>query len=165
MSAKHAVNFIAAIDSKRGMAKEGKIPWNLPLDVRHYRHDIEHHLCLMGWGTFASYGFKPLPDSKTVVITEKETEPVDGVHFVRDFNEVFDTLDQDLWVIGGGNVFAQLLPRATRLYLTRVKSDFNCDVFFPEFATLFQLVEHDDPYCEGELEYTFEEWERREYVP
>ncbi len=153
------IKFIAAIDEKNGLAKNGVIPWDLPTDKQFFRDSISSGIGLMGWGTFVSNGKRPFPTSpRNVVITSRDVS-FDGVEIIHNLDEFINNTDEDIWVIGGGNVFEQLLPKATQLYITRVSVDYGCDVFFPEFETGFELVSSSETNQENGIEFCFQIWE------
>ncbi len=152
------VKFISAIDDKRGIAKAQKLPWRLPTDQKFFRSALASAPGLMGWNTFASNGYKPYEKSpKTFLITHRDGV-YPGVEVIHDLPRFMELLAHDLWVIGGGEVFSQLLPYATHLYLTRVSGDFDCDVFFPEFEGMFELAESKPPRKENSVEFMFQTW-------
>lgn len=153
------IRCIAAIDDKYGLAKAGKIPWKLPSDIAYYNAKIRHTTVLMGWGTFVSMGQKPVPTSRTIVVTHNVINNP-NVETIDDIPAYIAALDTDLWVIGGGQIFAQTLEAADELYLTRVEGDFDCDVLFPPFEHLFRRVQVGKPQQENGITFRFEIWRR-----
>lgn len=153
------IRLIAAIDDKNGIAKDGKLPWNLPSDRQYFRDQIEDSTILMGWNTFKSNNFQAFPNAKNIILSSK-SETQKNVRFITEIKLFLKLIKVDLWVIGGGQVFAQLIPRAQELYLTRVKGDFNCDVFFPEFESDFHRVHQSVQDKENGTEFCYEVWER-----
>lgn len=153
-----AVKFIAAIDEKRGLAKNHKLPWDLPTDRNFFRDSIASASGLMGWNTFADNNHKPYKTSpNTFVITHRDAE-YDGVEIIHELDNFVEEFTKDLWVIGGGDVFSQLLDKATHLYLTRVEGDYDCDVFFPEFEDKFILEKQWPKQIENGIGYQIELW-------
>lgn len=160
------VKFIAAIDDKLGIAKTrtgtpGIIPWKLPTDQKYFRDKLENGPVVMGWGTFAANGFKPYGNGSNIVITRRDTEAIPGVWVVHDAVEFFQKNQQDIWVAGGGQIFKDALPYATQLYLTRVKGDFDCDIFFPEFKNKFVLVNEEPAQTENGISFKYQIWHRK----
>nr|AIA14641.1 Dihydrofolate reductase [uncultured bacterium] len=154
------IKFIAAIDDKRGIAKAGKIPWDVPSDRKYFREHVKPGPVVMGWNTFESNGQKPYGDGKNTVITRRD-ESAPGVAVVHDLEAFFKNLDEDIWVAGGGQVFTAALPYATTLYVTRVKGDYNCDVFFPEFENDFVLSHEEPAQVENGVQYQYQVWQRK----
>lgn len=154
-----SIKFIAAIDETYGLARKGKIPWDLPSDRKFFRDSISSGVGLMGWNTFVSNNKRPFPTSPRNVVITHHTESFDGVEIIHDLQAFLDRTDDDIWVIGGGDVFRQLLPRATHLVLTRVQGTYECDVFFPEFEDSFICTDPGEIRQENGTEYRVEVWE------
>lgn len=151
------VKFIAAIDDKRGIAKRQKIPWKLPIDVKYFKDKVATGPVVMGYKTYASNGHRPFSKFENVVFTHNKVA-VYNVAVEHDLPSYFKNLDHDVWVAGGGEIFGAALPYATKLYITRVSGDYNCDVFFPEFENNFELTEKSDDRQENGITYRFEIW-------
>ncbi|MBA2279135.1 dihydrofolate reductase [Candidatus Saccharibacteria bacterium] len=154
------IKIIAAIDSKRGLAKAGKIPWNLPADRSYFRKHVEDGPVAMGWNTYVSNKYKPYGKGKNIIFTRQREKP-DDVAISKDAIRFFSKLKEDIWVAGGGQVYKAALPYATHLYLTRVEGNFQCDVFFPEFEDKFKLAHKEKLKTENNTKYQFEIWERK----
>lgn len=153
------IKCIAAIDDKRGLSKDGDIPWNIAEDRQFFRDSISTGVGLMGWNTFESNGLKPFPTSPRNVVLTHNDGVYQGVELIHDLDSFLDRTDDDIWIIGGGELFEQVLHRATHLYLTRVSGDFGCDVFFPEFEDTFRLVEKSEQHTAGVTDYVYELWQ------
>lgn len=123
----------------RVIGRDNKIPWHLPEDFRWFKQCTTGQVILMGRKTFESLG-KPLPNRTNVVVSRSAELP--GVEIVRDlesFNpEAYS--GREVWVIGGAEIYTQLLPKCTDLYLTVVQRDVEGDAYFPEFESLFEFV-------------------------
>ncbi len=152
------IRFIVAIDSKRGMSKNGVIPWDTPSDRQYFVDHVEEGPVAMGWNTFVTNKLKPYGHGKNTVITRNHKK-VDGVEVAPDAAEYFRDLEEDTWVAGGGQIFTEALPYATHLYITRIEGDFDCDVFFPEFEDDFVLTYSDKPKIENNVKFTYQIWE------
>lgn len=155
------VRLIAAIDDKLGIAKKGKIPWDLPSDRKYFRDHIKLGPVVMGWKTFASNKFKPYGEGANTVITKRDTESIPGVWVAHSAHEFFEKNRQDIWVAGGGQIFKEALPYATELYLTRVSGNFDCDMFFPEFYNTFELAEEKQERSENGIVFKYQVWKRK----
>jgi dihydrofolate reductase len=128
---------IAAMAQNRVIGRAGTIPWHLPEDFRWFKRTTTGGVVLMGRKTFASLG-KPLPDRVNVVVTRGESIP--GVETVRDLAE-FDPAryaPREVWLIGGAELYRQLLPRCSDLYLTLVRREVEGDAYFPPFEDDFE---------------------------
>lgn len=140
---------IVAIDRRRGLAKQGFQPWYIPEDEQYFTDQTKKYggQALYGSRTFElSLLRKPLADRQNYLLTRDKT-PVDGVQVVNDLEKFLaDFQDKDLWVIGGANVFAQVMTagKADELYITHIEADFGCNQFFPEYDQGFELAEKSD---------------------
>lgn len=130
---------IAAMSLNRVIGVDGKIPWHLPDDFKWFKQITSGHVVLMGRKTFESLG-RPLPNRLNIVVTRRGEIP--GVTTISD-PAAFDPaqFEPDVFVIGGAEIYAQLLPRCSDLYLSVVNREVEGDAFFPEFESLFELKE------------------------
>ncbi len=141
------IRLIAAIDRQKGIGKHGGQPWNIPEDEQHFTDLTKSHgaIILVGSTTFQTFK-GPLADRKNYVLTH-DKNPIDGVETVQDLKKFLrDFQSEDLWVIGGANLFSQVieLGLADELYLTKIEADFGCHQFFPTFEDHFALSEQGD---------------------
>jgi len=125
---------IAAVARNRGIGYKGELPWNLPEDMRRFKQITSGHAVLMGRKTFEALG-KSLPNRRNVVLTHRA---LPGIETYAAIDAALAALaDQQLvFVIGGGEVYAQLLDNADHRYLTHVHRDVTADAFFPPFEHL-----------------------------
>lgn len=157
----HNVRYIAAIDDQNGLAKNQKLPWKIPTDQHFFRSQLTSAANLMGWNTFATNKHRPyVTNQRTFVVTDRQ-EDVEGVELVYDLADFIESFNEDLWVVGGGQIFSQLLDHATELVLTRVKGDYDCDVVFPAFERDFKLAESGQWQTENGYEFQFQTWIRK----
>ncbi len=137
---------VAAMSENRVIGRDGKIPWHLPEDFKWFKRLTIGGVILMGRKTYESIGAKPLPQRMNVVLSRTANFP--EVTVVRSLEEL-DTsaLDCEIFVIGGAEIYRQLLPLCTDLYLTVVKREVEGDTLFPEFEDRFIkiAVVLDDP--------------------
>ncbi|SRR5581483_7759917 len=142
---------IAAMSLNRVIGRDGKIPWHLPEDFRWFKKMTTGNVVLMGRKTFESLG-KPLPNRTNIVVTRR-AEPA-GVETVRDLAQ-FDTgkFASDVFVIGGAEIYAQLLPRCSDLYLSVVQREVEGDAFFPPFEELFDFAGVIERHAEFEVRH------------
>lgn len=130
---------IAAMSSNRVIGAAGKIPWRLPEDMKFFKRTTFGHVVLMGRKTFESLG-KPLPGREHWVVSRGADFP--GVRMIRDLAGIAEPADgRELFLIGGAELYAQLLPRCSELLLTHVKGEVEGDAFFPPFEGMFDAEE------------------------
>ena len=148
---------IAALARNRVIGRDGKLPWHLPEDLKRFKQLTTGHTVVMGRKSFESIG-KPLPDRRNVVLS---SHPVPGIETYTSISDLLKALSAEstVFIIGGGEVFRQMLPLADALYLTLLDHDVEGDTFFPEYEHLigntFRLV-HQEPR-EG---FSFVDYER-----
>jgi dihydrofolate reductase len=124
---------VAAVAANGVIGRDQQLPWQLPADLQHFKAVTIGKPILMGRRTFASIG-RALPGRRNLLLTRTvERVPVAGIEVVRTLDEAIDRCAgvEELCVIGGAEVYRAALPRATRLYLTRVHADVAGDVLFP----------------------------------
>ena len=173
-------NIIVAFDSKRGIGKNGKLPWKMPGDLKHFK-DItcktvsgdKQNAVIMGRKTWESLPeqFRPLPGRVNIVITKNDKLNLpQGVLRVSSLDMAFEILESSdlqskiggVFVIGGGSVFFDAInkPQCKKIYATHILSEFDCDVFFPEFQDTFSLTASSSHQSEQSTEYYFAEYKQ-----
>jgi dihydrofolate reductase len=119
------------------IGKGNDLPWHLPEDLKHFKEITLGKTVLMGRKTFESIFArlkKPLPGRKNVVITRQENYKVpEGVLVFPSLDIAFQKLaSEDIYVIGGAEIYKQALPFASKMFITKVKGNYEGDAFFPE---------------------------------
>jgi dihydrofolate reductase len=114
------VALIAAKAENGVIGREGELPWHLPADLKHFKALTTGHAIVMGRKTFESIG-RLLPDRRTVIVTRNPNYQQEGATVVRRFEDAVTLGEtEDIFVIGGAEIFRRSLPLADRLYLTVV---------------------------------------------
>lgn len=159
------INFIVAIDEKRGMANDKGIPWQgkVPADMTQFRQKTLHHPVLMGYRTYEEFP-EPLGDRINFVVTRPGTKLRPGFEVVEDPVDYLKQAKEDVWVIGGAALFEQLLPYADELHITALDGDFNCTKFFPEYHQQFTQIYRGDDITQNGITYRFETWKTNKKV-
>lgn len=127
-----ALVLVAALDSVGGIGRGNALPWRLPDDLKRFKALTLGHPVLMGRRTAESLG-RALPGRENLVLTRSGRVPFDGMRAVASLDAAIAAAGAGpLFVIGGGEVYALALPRATRLHLTHVHTVVEgADAFFP----------------------------------
>ena len=147
------IKMILACDLNGVIGNNGELPWgrSLPYDLNHFKELTEGHIVVMGRKTFESLGSKPLPNRENVVLTSNPTAYKNGkyLYHVDSVERVFNEYDlvagsQDLWIIGGMNVYKQFMPYVQEIHLTEVQAEFKGDTgldseFVDELESNFYL--------------------------
>ncbi len=129
---------IAAMASNRVIGNHGKIPWHLPADFRWFKQNTLGQVVVMGRKTFESIG-RPLPGRQTIVLSRSLTH-LPTVAVARSIEDLLPMIEDDpreIWVAGGAEVYALLLPHCSDLFMTHVKQEVAGDALFPPFEDRF----------------------------
>ena len=138
------ISIIAAIDKNRGIGRNNKLPWNIPEDLKHFKEITDGHPVIMGRKTFESIG-RALPGRANLVVTGNTSYVPDGVivkHSINDAITYAQSIDPDeIFIIGGGELYKHAIGIAGRLYLTIIDGEFDVDSWFPEYDSDFTIIE------------------------
>ena len=127
------ISLVAALDRNGAIGRGNALPWHLPADLKRFKALTLGHPVLMGRRTAEAIG-RPLPGRRNLVLSRAAGAPFAGVELVHSLDEALAVpgAGEDLMVIGGGEVYALALARATRLLLTHVDTVVDgADAFFP----------------------------------
>ena len=128
------ISIIVAIAENRAIGKDNKLLWHISGDLKRFKQLTTGHTLIMGRNTFLSLPNGALPRRRHIVISDLEGESFDACEMASSIDEAIAMAgsSDECFVIGGGMVYAQFLPMAGKLYLTRVHHSFEADTFFPE---------------------------------
>lgn len=149
------VAVIAAVARNGVIGRAGKLPWHLSADLKRFKELTTGHAIIMGRKTYESIG-RPLPDRRSLVVTRDPSFRANGVEVVGSLDEALAATEGEpkRFVIGGAAIFADALPRADELYLTRVHADVEGDTLFPTFdLTEWRLVEEEPRAADSKNDY------------
>lgn len=131
------ISLLVAMGQNNVIGYENDMPWYLPKDLQYFKEKTTGKTIIMGRKTFESIG-RPLPNRTNIVLTRKENdfpEEVKVIHHINEIKQIAeDNPTEELFVIGGGHVYEQVLPFADRLYVTEIKESFQGDTYFPTFS-------------------------------
>jgi len=131
---------IAAMSLNRVIGAGNQIPWHLPEDFQWFKQTTTGHVLVMGRKTFQSIG-RPLPNRETMVLSRLDFQHP-GVKTIRSLDELPSLVgERQVFVCGGAQIYAQLLPLCAELLLTLVQREVMGDTFFPKFDDRFEMVE------------------------
>jgi dihydrofolate reductase len=148
---------IAAIGEKNELGKDNDLLWHLPDDFKRFKKLTTGHYIIMGRKTFESFP-KPLPNRTHVVITRQKNYSNDHCIVVDNIEKAIKTVENEdvAFVIGGGEIYKQFMPKVDQIELTRVHSKFNADTFFPEIEeNQWELVEEEFHPKDDKHQHTF----------
>lgn len=128
------ITLIAALDEAGCIGKDGRLPWHLSTDLKRFRSLTWGHHLIMGRNTYESIG-RTLPGRTSIVITRKPDFQAPGCLTTTSLEAAIGLAEgqgeSEAFVIGGGQIFSRAMPLASRLHLTRVHAQLECDVYFP----------------------------------
>lgn len=153
---------IVAIDSQHGIGVNNTLPWHLPQDLAHFKRTTTGHPIIMGRKTFDSIG-RALPNRRNIVIS-RGTACHDGVEVVPSIEAALQLVgDTEAFIIGGAQIFTEILPLAERLIVTEIGKNFDCDVFFPPISAQDWIeVAREQHHCEkNDFDYAFVTYQKR----
>ncbi|MDD5507295.1 MAG: dihydrofolate reductase [Bacteroidales bacterium] len=153
------ISIIVAIADNNAIGKDNQLLWHLSEDLRRFKRLTTGHTVVMGKKTFESLPFRPLKNRRNIVLSDAWGEEIDGCEMAYSIEEAMDMMDEgkENFIIGGGSVYRQFLPYATRLYITRVKHTFEADTFFPEIDfSEWNLVEKQENTPDRKNPYPFD---------
>lgn len=156
---------IAAVAENNALGKNNDLLWHLPNDFKRFKEITSGHFIIMGRKTFESFP-KPLPNRTNVIITRQEDYEYEGCIVVSDLNKAIEACskNEDIYIIGGGEIYAQSIVFADQLDITRVHHSFDADVYFPEINPDFWELTHETFHSKDEkhlFDYTFQTFVRR----
>jgi dihydrofolate reductase len=128
------ISIIVAMALNRTIGINNTLPWRCPEDLRHFKSLTMGHHMIMGRKTFDSIG-KPLPGRTTVVVTRNRALQIDGCIVTHTLDEAIKACagDDEIFIVGGAELYAQALPLADTIYLTEIQQDITGDAHFPAF--------------------------------
>ena len=158
MHKKPTISIIAAIGENRELGKDNKLLWHIPEDLKRFKKLTQNHAVIMGRKTYESIG-KPLPDRLNIIITRDKSykpkstvTPVNQLTVVHSLEQAIELakksriydlgsiIKDEIFVIGGGQIFELAFPYAEKLYLTIVEGTYDADTFFPDYSVFNKIV-------------------------
>lgn len=157
------ISLIAMIGKNKELGREGRLIFKIPEDMKYFKEVTMGHKVLMGRKTWESLPGK-LQGRENIVASHREVDGADEV--IADLGQFIEEnkdTEEEIFVIGGGMIYAKALPYAKRLYLTEVDAeDPGADVFFPKFDSEQYDREIVGEGEEGKLKYVFAKYNKKE---
>lgn len=161
---------IAALADNHVIGLDNRMPWHLPADLKHFKAMTLGKPIIMGRKTWDSLG-RPLPGRLNLVVSRQPDLQLEGAETFTSLDAALLRAEQwareqgvdELMLIGGAQLYAQALPQAQRLYLTRIEASPEGDAFFPDYDQAeWQCIDSQAHPAEGDAPaYRFETWQRR----
>ncbi len=132
------ISHIVAASENNVIGQDGDLPWHIPEDLKFFRDMTRHRCCVMGRKTFEALK-TPLPDRLNIIITRQPNYVVPGAIVVASFAEALvvcrehqQKYGEEIFVMGGGEIYLQTLPQTDRIYLTRIHRHYPGETYYPE---------------------------------
>jgi len=142
------MNLIVAVSKNWGIGCENKLLFRIPNDMKHFRAITKGNVVVMGHSTFKSLpGQQPLSDRTNIVLSRDASLSIPGVIVYNSIDALFAELENydasNIFVIGGGVVYKELLQHCNRAYITKIEAELDADTFFPNIDEIpeWKLVE------------------------
>ncbi len=162
------VSQIAAASENNVIGRKLDLPWHIPEDLKFFKDTTKGHIIIQGRKTLESVGFKALPHRLNICVTRQTDLKADPAvvilpsleEAIRFAESKIGEWPEEVFIIGGGEIYEQALPFSDKIYLTRIHTEIaDGDAFFPEIPADFELV-HEDAR-DGDPAYTFQTFERK----
>lgn len=147
------ISIIVAASENNVIGKDNKLLWRLPADLKYFKEITTGHHIIMGRKTFESLG-KPLKDRTNIVITKNIAFRAEGCIIVNSLKWALEIAEkkgeQEVFIIGGGEIFKQALSLTNKIYLTKIFHQFEGDTFFPTLNENEWLLEKNEEHLPDE---------------
>lgn len=154
----HRISAIAIISKNRGLGLENNLLFHIPGELPRFKKITTSHPIIMGRKTYESIG-RLLPGRTNIIITRDVSYGVTGAIMANSLQDAIDAAkkaegNDEIFIIGGGQLFAEALPITDRVYLTVVDAEVPADTFFPEYSVFAKVLEKEEK-MDWDYPYTF----------
>ena len=156
------ITIIVAASENLVIGDKNVLPWYISEDLKHFKKITINHSVIMGRKTFESIG-KPLKDRRNIVISRDKTLKIEGVEVVNSLDDaIYRTKDQnEIFIIGGEQIYKIAMPIATHMHITKVHSNIKGDAFFPAFdENEWKILTQKDSETNEGLKFSFIEYQK-----
>lgn len=152
------ISLIVAMSQNKVIGSNNAMPWHIPGELARFKRITTGHAIIMGRKTFESIG-RVLPNRTNIIITRDSEYKVEGALIVNSLDEALRQAkeadgSEELFIIGGGEIFKQAMPIADKLYLTLVHKDVDGDTYFPDYSMFTKQISREDHEHDG-FSYSF----------
>ena len=156
---------IAAAAENNALGKDNEMVWHLPDDFKRFKQLTTGHHIIMGRKTFESFP-KPLPNRTHIIITRQKEYHPENCIVVGSMEEAIEKAptNEDVFIIGGGEIYNLGLPFSDKIELTKVHADFEADAFFPKIDSEKWVLENEEFHPKDEkhnFDFTFQTFIRK----
>lgn len=157
------LSVIVAMAHNRVIGLNNQMPWHLPADLAWFKKNTLNKPVIMGRKTFESIG-RPLPNRHNIVISrqiESSDNKISNVSWVKSIDEAISLAQaqqpDEVFILGGGNIYQQVLPLIDRLYLTHIDAELQGDTYFPDYLPeQWQVIYQQDHQADEKNSYPYQ---------
>lgn len=160
---------IVAVDKNWAIGKGSDLLVKIPSDQKFFRQETSGHVVVMGRKTLESFpGGMPLKNRTNIVLTRKQNYDGKGALVVHSLEELLEELkkyaDEDIYVVGGGQIYELLLPYCNLIHVTKINFAYEADTYFPNLDEMpeWQITASSEEQTYFDLEFEFLQYERKE---
>ena len=146
------ISIIVAFDKNLAIGKDNKLCWRQSADLKRFKQLTTGKTVVMGRKTYESIG-KPLPNRNNIVLTRSNIE-IENCKVVNSIDDVLKIKD-DVFIIGGGEIYKQFLHLSNKLYVTKIDAEIEADAYFPEFDSDWRIESVDSHLKDDKNEYNY----------
>lgn len=150
------------MSSNRVIGVNNTLPWHISEDLKHFKSLTIGHTIIMGRKTYESIG-RPLPNRRNIVISRNTEASYEGAEVVHSIEDAFSICknDNEVFVIGGSNIYEQALSLVDYIYITEIKKSFSGDAFFPEINKQMWIESSRENHITNDgLEFSFVKYQK-----
>ncbi len=162
------ISLIVAASDNNAIGKDNHLMWHLPEDMKFFKNTTWGFPVIMGRKTFLELGNKALPGRQNIIITRQKNFKAEGAVVVNKLDDALFVAREgdtnEIFVIGGGEIYKEAMSKANRIYMTRVHATLQGDTYFPEIdekkwkVTSSREVKADEKH---EYDFTIQVWEKK----
>jgi dihydrofolate reductase len=157
------ISIIAAVSDDLGIGKGNDLLWHISEDLKRFKKLTTGNAVIMGKKTWESLPKKPLPGRKNIVLTDVPGEQFTDATAAYSIREAIEKCGdaKEVFIIGGGSIYRQFMPLASRLYITHVHRNTPADVYFPEIDMREWKITDSTEFASAEVPYTYVVYDRK----
>ncbi|MDC0977305.1 dihydrofolate reductase [Methylophilaceae bacterium] len=147
-------SIIVAMSENYAIGLNNSLPWHLSDDLKRFKEITTGHQIVMGRKTYESIG-RPLPNRDNFVLTRNAKLQIDGINVIKSLNDI-PSSDKKTFIIGGGEIYTQLINSCDELLVTKIHCEIDGDAYFPIIdLSVWSLINQSEKFTENDLEYSY----------
>ena len=147
-------SIIVAMSDNYVIGLNNSLPWHLSDDLKRFKEITTGHQIVMGRKTYESIG-RPLPNRDNFVLTRNAKLQIDGINVIKSLNDI-PSSDKKTFIIGGGEIYTQLINSCDELLVTKIHCEIDGDAYFPIIdLSVWSLINQSEKFTENDFEYSY----------